>query len=355
MPTPTPSAATSTRLTNLRFADDRASLEIDGQTVELTAQKAAPTLQAFQSFYQEAYRAYGTAPEAAKEPRQERTPWLQRLRGWLARWLGAEESKTAAPMRTLDSVPATKGPPASAPAAAAEGKEAAKSLRSPTAPSVGANQPKVPGPPMLISAFADDQGVHLLWNLTPDGAKDQLKERTYPFGSPVANRLQDCYTKLADLGYNVVDLKVWQPAPEAGAAPAVPAAKPKPEATKERTAVLLPPDSSHPDLIALQPVDGDLTPVSFQDSQKRASALHAAADPAQPADKRVTFVSFTIGAKDKPKLVRYATGSDPQQEDAWKPIDTLTAAAEPAAPKPAKAEPKAKTSPRGPDADFFPA
>ena len=373
----TPPPPHSSRLGNLRFADGRASFELDGKPVELAGEKAAPAIHAFQSFYQAAYCAYGKAPEAEQEARGERehAPWWQRLRSWLARWLGAAEGEAGDGVAHTAAVAATAAVPKAdtkALKASAEGPEqgrrATQSVES--AESGGTPLPRAKAskaspavskegdPPLLVAAFADEKGVHLLWNLTPGGKADQLKERTYGFDSPVAERLQECYGKLSGLGYEVVDLKLWQVAPEAQKEnePAARAAAPTNE---KRVVRLLEPDSDNPTRIAVEPINGDLTPIVFTETAKRVAALHAAADPSHPPEERLTFLACTIGPK-ATKVTEYGVGQDASNANLpreCKEIESLWPTPAKDA-RPTKSEPKSeqkrKVEPAGSEPQLFP-
>ena len=61
--------------------------------------------------------------------------------------------------------------------------------------------------------LADQAGVHLIWNLPGVKGPERETELLYALDSPVAARLQACYGKLSELGYEVVDLAIWRKAP----------------------------------------------------------------------------------------------------------------------------------------------
>jgi len=351
-PTTTPPPHSS-RLGNLRFADGRASFNLDGKPVELAGEKAAPTIHAFQAFYQAAYCAYGKAPEAEQEALAKRAPWWQRLRSWLARWLGPGEEGAGGGGGVGTGSGAAATPKADTKALKASATQSIEPPESGGTPLLRAKASKASpaiskegDPPLLVAAFADEKGVHLLWNLTPGGKADQIKERTYGFDSPVAERLQDCYGKLSELGYDVVDLKLWQAAPAAQKenAPAVQAAA---STNEKRVVRLLEPDSDNPTRIAVEPVNGDLKPIVFTETAKRVAALHAAADPSHPPEDRLTFLACTIGPK-ATKVTEYGVGQDasnPNLPQAWKEIKLLWP--EPTKdPKLPKSEPRPEAKPK---------
>jgi hypothetical protein len=86
--------------------------------------------------------------------------------------------------------------------------------------------PRAASEPHLQAAFADDSGVHLLWQVAEGGEGAREVEMVYGFDSEIAGALQNCYGHLAELGFKVADLQPWQktstptPSPTTAAMPA---------------------------------------------------------------------------------------------------------------------------------------
>ena len=344
----------STRLENLRLEGDRAWLELEGEQIELTRESAAPAVQSFQAFYQAAYQAYHSQPE----PRQldSPAPWWRRLRGWLTQWIGSMRmgaGRALGPATAAPPLPRTPPPASVTPHAPAE--PAPATIQAPPAaaiprplvrpaPAASVTRPSpatVSAVPRLRAAFADDKGVHLIWQQPSARGAAVETERIYPFDSPVAAGLQACYGQLAELGHAVVDLAAWQPklavrvkaehsvaVREGAVAPGLesassPEGRAPPKAEPARLMRLTPERSDIASRLVVIPAEGDPKPEVITGPETFFNALHAAADAAIPESERLTFLKCRQ-VKGELKVVELGFG---RQADGAEPARTETAAA----------------------------
>lgn len=310
----------STRLENLHWDAAGARLDVGGRTVGLRAEQHGPALAAVQAFYDEALSAYSSGavvdrPAPSKLPEWLRpAQWVRRIRSLFAHVLS---HATGLPLP----------PPAAAPA-----PSTAPAARPPPPPAPSA-VPKVPAPrpgdaPVLRSAYADDAGVHVIWAAGGAGRRAKETELLYSFDSAVAARLQACYSGLAELGHEVVDLRVWRkdavasvsaPAP-AKPSPPVPAAKPD----VSRVMRLHPEPGDTPGRAVVSPVGDDKNLQVLTAPERLVAALHAAADPKRPAAERLTHLRCAA-SRGALKVVAVGLGEnkeDPATPGRWENIAT---------------------------------
>jgi len=257
-----PSSPHSSRLENLNLGSRGAAFELDGRPVRLDAEGYAAPVASFQEFYHQALADfYQRSAEITRQQAAARPPLLGRLISWIGGLFG--RSASAPPLAGA----AAAGPPPTAitaPAAPAIPAKAVPrppevSLHPPAPPSaeVGTGGPPVRStpessqpsplrslalpppllrsvalPPALAVVFADQEGVHVIWQLAPakadsarnvperTGAKANTSrlELTYSLDSALAQRLQDCYGQLAQLGYKIAGLDAVRATPEKSAA-----------------------------------------------------------------------------------------------------------------------------------------
>jgi hypothetical protein len=232
-----PSSARSTRLENLHLGPHGAAFELDGHSVQLDGRGYAAPVAAFQEFYHQALADYYQRSAELNRPAPPRVPIIGRMFSWIGRMLGrlapgAPGPGVPAPIPAAGPLPM---PPSSSPKGlAARQVESAPSVSAgplpPSSPSktfakaVGSG----PMPPLLHVVFADQTGVHIVWQLAPaqsegdparpdkSGAKASPPrlELTYGLDSAIAQRLQDCYGQLAQLGYKIAGLDGIRSTPE---------------------------------------------------------------------------------------------------------------------------------------------
>ena len=154
------------------------------------------------------------------------------------------------------------------------GKEASLTPGAAAVASPGKVQVQPPGAvvhgptPLLQVVFADESGVHVVWHLPSAKSAPNAKDRgptdpkaapprlelTYGLDSAMAQRLQDCYGQLAQLGYKIAGLDAVRALPgksageKAAAIPEVAAASPgpKPVVAEKRPASRPRPPPRHP-------------------------------------------------------------------------------------------------------------
>jgi hypothetical protein len=138
---------------------------------------------------------------------------------------------------------------------------------------------------VLQVIFADQDGVHVIWQLAagrpgtnPKGrnpadpkAEPPKLEFTYNLDSAMAQRLQDCYGQLAQLGYKIAGLDGIRPAPDKTADERDPA---KPVSAKPEA----------PLVVAEKSAGEPAKPVEPRPSPRkaRAEAIPAKPEPVQP-------------------------------------------------------------------------
>ncbi|HEY3756103.1 MAG TPA: hypothetical protein VGL42_08140 [Opitutaceae bacterium] len=250
--------------------------------------------------------------------------------------------------------------------------------------------------PLLRAAYADSAGVHVIWADRGEGRTPRETELLYSFDSPVAAKLQGCYRGLAELGYDVVDLRVWRkeaevakevspvtpapavpspgarspgvsppvsPSPPAPAGPptAASSAAAKPALAKSDAAQIVrlhPEPGDTPGRAIVSPVGDDTHLQVLTAPEKLVDALHAAADPKRPVGDRVTHLRCAT-SRGSLKVVAVGTGEnkeDPGTPGRWENISTWWEQAkktvQPAAP--AAPAPVAAVGPKaGPDPELF--
>ena len=240
----------STRLENLGIEPYGARFDLDGRTVQIRGDSRTPLVGALQAFHQAALDDY-----QARQPGP-RPGWFSRLKSWIGRFFQAPSTRPEAPLgtgpskstgevtlETRDRASVVGDPPKEPPARtpARQPTIAEPPRRVPTAeprPTAAAA-----ADPVLRAVYADKDGVHLVWQ--PQSGKSRAKEvaMTSSLDSQLAQRLQDCYGHLAELGYKVAGLELVRPPasptarlePEVAksASPAAVAAAPHPEAGQE--------------------------------------------------------------------------------------------------------------------------
>jgi len=377
-----PSAPSRTTiLENLHLPPHGASLQFEGQSVNLHGDVRDPVVGAFHAFYQGALADY-----RGREEPPPRAGLLQRVRSWFARLLGIGAAKPAAgidpptvpaapaPVRS----PALPGPPPAPPAAPVPEKSAKRTAPAAAMPlptdrtPAPAGRPTEPaaaaarGPaPQLRSAYADRAGVHLLWEPGSDRTPGDKIELIYPLNSAVAERLQDCYGQLAKLGYKIVGLELLKPelapapadAEESPAPPAAPSAGPQaapktaapaealrapPAEKKERTLVmrLHPAAPEEPNRALVAPVENQENLQVLVAPERLVRALYAAADAARPPDQRVTYLRCALG-KSGLKVVDVGLGEGPEAgPNRWQEVAAWWESAA-KSPEPAEKKPRA--------------
>ncbi len=248
----------STRLENLRLSADGAAFDLDGRSVQLAAEHYSAPVAAMQAFHQLALADYrARSAELSRLAAAERPSVFRRVLSWAGGFIGrlipgrhpaAPADPGARPIAITPEPPAETFVPRraeNAPAAreAARPPEAAlpaagswaKAGPLPPPPAVGAGvaalqtlEVSAPAPTLHV-AFADRDGVHVIWQLAAirsdpgqsreaAGAKTAPRlELTYGLDSAMGRRLQDCYGQLAQLGYKIAGLESVRPMPEKAA------------------------------------------------------------------------------------------------------------------------------------------
>jgi len=196
--------------------------------------------------------------------------------------------------------------------------------------------------PQLRATFADKDGVHLIWQPAARPEAGAEVEFTCRLDSEVADKLQDCYGQLAKLGYKVAGLELLRErAVRVGATPGKSGdgiLPPAHDETRRDAASMLPdptpsePASSLPDPTSLKPSEPraaraprekrptvalEVSVGPAKEAGKGAvlvapdplllRTLRAGADPAQPAEERLTFLRGTLG-KNGLKIVEVGLG-----------------------------------------------
>ena len=252
MPTKKDSASTPASTTRLEFVSlepERVVLGMDGRNESVTGPAAVGAVHALN-------RAV-LAELAARQGPAAAPGWFARLGTWLAALLGRGQAHQAQP-----------SPPAKAPAHAAPAASSHPGL-----------------PP---SAFADREGVHLVWRPATAGRDADPVSFTCRLDSEVADRLQECYGQLARLGYKVTGLEALHPDPAKAAAK---------EAVKEAGVAETPAKAAGR---RDRPVVMDLSHPSSPEKSREArlltgpeelvAAMRAGTDPARPSAERLTHL-----------------------------------------------------------------
>ena len=283
----------------MAFSPAGVSLEIEGQPVWIRKEHDGPSIAAIQSFHRAALGDYH-----ARQMPPAKSGWLARLRSWIGRLfsrpetVGGEsrmEHRGAADTAAQAVAPEPRhGRPAPSPRPGPQ-------VPVPQAP---ARDPAAADEPFLRAAFADQGGVHLIWQRT-NGRQLEETEAVCPLDSRVADRLQDCYGHLARLGYRVIGLDL-RPigAPDAGKDAAVPArtavAPPVPGKhadAKDQTIVmrLMPEIPEQPNRALVSPVDSIENTQILVAPERLLRSLRAAADPSRPKEDRLTCLRCAMG------------------------------------------------------------
>jgi hypothetical protein len=219
-------------LENLSLGPQGASFELDGRPIRLDSGGYAAPVASLQEFYHQALADfYQRSAEITRQQAAARPPLLGRLFSWIGGLFGRrpDSAPPAADLRAASpqiiSPPQRNDPRPASPASPMAAPEASSSPK-PVSP-----QPAISFP-VLHLVFADQNGVHVIWQLTPTkhGTNRPAQERgdakaatprfelTYNLDSPMAQRLQDCYGQLAQLGYKIAGLEAVRAAPERPAA-----------------------------------------------------------------------------------------------------------------------------------------
>jgi hypothetical protein len=350
----TPSPLQSTRLENLSFESDGARLEFDGQSVRIKKELDPASVTALRGFYLAALAEYHARPETPPRP-----GWFSRLRSWIGRLFSpsaASPAQSAAPSDPagVRSTPVTETawPPSAtgrsrtAEKPAPSHAKAAEATRSatPETPTIGL--PAAPDP-TLRAVFADQAGVHLIWQAPARGGPPAQVELHHRLDSDLAKRLQDCYGHLDRLGYKVVGLELLRANPRdpaqtpaeadpekspvhpvtapgvRAAGPAVKPATPSPEPAEKKDRPLLvrldPEVLEQPDRALVIPADNPENKQILVAPERLLKALRAAADPSHPPAERVTRLRCAPG-KSGLKLLEVGVGEGKNNEPSrWEP------------------------------------
>jgi hypothetical protein len=240
---PPPSPLESSRLENLSLDSQGAAFDLAGRPIRLAGEGYASPVASIREFYQHALSDYyQRSAELSRQAAAHRPPLLRRMLSWVGRLVDrlasgprADEvpgglyppSPPAAPTAPVPIVPLGKG---ASPEPGRHGSPV-------TIPSGTGGLPQAdgkvrsPAPPLLQVVFADQNGVHVIWHLPspkhPSNAKQQRPadpktaaprlELTYGLDSAMAQRLQDCYGQLAQLGYKIAGLDAVHATPEKSA------------------------------------------------------------------------------------------------------------------------------------------
>ena len=261
-----PSFPHSTRLENLSLDAQGAAFELEGRPIRLKAEGYAAPVASIQELYHHALADYyQRSAELSRQSAVQKPPLLGRLLSWVGRVLARlmPEPRSAMifpPAPPPPPAPELRESPARAPRRESEpaqpSRETALEVTAPpnlVGPRAGrspsfAEPESAPAfassktgrarkpdashqgtmPPVLHVVFADHEGVHVIWQLAAAGRKPNPKGRdaadpkasqsrlelTYSLDSSMAQRLQDCYGQLAQLGYKITGLEAVRAAPE---------------------------------------------------------------------------------------------------------------------------------------------
>jgi hypothetical protein len=239
-----PTYSRSTRLENLSLDSQGAAFALDGRPVRLNADGYGAPVASMQELYHHALADYyQRSAELSRQAAESRPPLLSRLLSWVGRCFerlvpGPRSAAVFPPAPPPTNREAAVRSPRSESGITPERRESP--LTSPTPPGIigpragplpdpVAPPPMTPPPPavsrrtvppVLQVIFADQDGVHVIWQLAagkrgpiPQGrnpsdpkAEPPKLEFTYNLDSAMAQRLQDCYGQLAQLGYKIAGL-----------------------------------------------------------------------------------------------------------------------------------------------------
>jgi hypothetical protein len=262
----------STRLENLSVDPQGAAFAVEGRPVRLNAEGYASPVASMREFYQHALSDYyERSAELSRQAAANRPPVLRRMLSWIGRIFDRltpgprAEAGRLAPPPVL--VPIPPGISPSAPRREKEGATPPNAAAQ--GPSASQNQKadaklRGPTPPLLQVVFADQAGVHVIWHLPAGKGAANPKDRgssdpkagpprlelTYGLDSTMAQRLQDCYGQLAQLGYKIAGLDAIRAVPAKSAGEKVP--------TKAAAAAL----PSKPEPAAVEKIAGASPPVT---------------------------------------------------------------------------------------------
>ena len=253
MPSKPPSPH-STRLQNLNLEPPGAAFELDGHSVQLDARGYAAPVAAFQEFYHQALADYYRRSAELSRPAPPRVPIIGRMFSWIGRMLGhlipgSPPSGSAIPMPVPAPMPPT--PVQESPAARQSeitppgGAVSFSPSPPPRIPDHTVRDPLIQRPNPLaparfrrFSTWSSPTNTGSMSSgrsprprrqvilraratLAPKGPLPGL-ELTYGLDSALAQRLQDCYGQLAQLGYKIAGLEAVRTEPEIPAAKMTP-------------------------------------------------------------------------------------------------------------------------------------
>jgi len=335
----------TTRLENVNLAAGEARFDLDGRPVNLTGDASAPSVAALHAFHQSALADYRTHRPQASSP-----GLFSRFKSWLGGIFGKSSSpemspasdKVDATLVTADALKvdaisrsrssmATRQDPSSLRSAETSAASTFKSPSASPTPDLSRHS-HATAEPNLHAAFADKEGVHLIWQPSAKKEPQSEVEFTCRLDSEVAGKLQDCYGQLAKLGYKVAGLEVLRepeasvrglkvdaalvtaersaagscrvpnegrdldpssPAEAGSAATRIAstfkASAAPPAHARERPPTMVMSVSAGP---AKETAKGN---VLIAPDPLLLRALRAGADPAQPAEERLTFLRGTLG------------------------------------------------------------
>lgn len=366
-----PPPSQCTRLEHLAFDRDGVNFDLDGRPVRLSRETAAPAFAALHAFYQSALADYEAHVRSSARP-----GWFSRLRTWLARLIGGDGPKAQEAAFPASRVPCPPGteprgePFGSGSRVPAQPRAAAvpRASPAPAAEAFPAAQPREAAPrkpqgPLLRAVFAEPGGVRLVWQPQDSRAPGGEIERTHPLDSQLARRLGDCYDHLDRLGYRIVGLDLLKAVPTepektaaagpAARAPASPAVEPAAPIGKQDSLIvarLLPDDSDQPNRALVRRVgEADATDILVA-PEKVLRTLRAAADPARPAEERLTYLRCAP-AKSGVRVAEVGVGESGEDGPArWEELAPWLARQQPQA-APRKPRPAAEPPPARPAAE----
>jgi hypothetical protein len=247
-----PTYSRSTRLENLSLDSQGAAFALDGRPVRLNADGYGAPVASMQELYHHALADYyQRSAELSRQAAESRPPLLSRLLSWVGRCF---ERLVPGP-RSAAIFPPLPPPANREVAAPSPRSESGLTPGRRESPLISPTPPRIIGPragphpdpvapptitppppassrrtvpPVLQVIFADQEGVHVIWQLaagkqgpTPQGrnptdpkAEPPKLEFTYNLESSMARRLQDCYGQLAQLGYKIAGLEAIRTSPD---------------------------------------------------------------------------------------------------------------------------------------------
>jgi hypothetical protein len=258
-----PSSPQSTRLENLSLDAQGAVFDLEGRPIRLQAGGYAAPVASMQEFYQHALADYyQRSAELSRQAAAARPPLLRRVLSWVGRvferllpaaqtaphpfppvprsWSApgpaspaprhaadatSPNGEAALPAATPSTVAGLRAQPSASIAVAESAPMAAPSAPPRLQPPASARREGAP--PLLHVVFADQDGVHVIWQMAAAARGPNSKGRdpaeapaasprlelTYGLDSATAQRLQACYGQLAQLGYKIAGLETVRAAP----------------------------------------------------------------------------------------------------------------------------------------------